>query len=172
MIPSGSTGTAPHDDVIPEGALLRERQLEFLVANSRVSVAASILNATIFLVVLFAHLPAGSLLLWYGALVLFSLPRLVAVFLFPRLRERLTVTQWSWLLALGTIAWQIPTAFLLALGLSATLAWYVDPLHCPPPGLQLFSGATMLGAFFIATDPVTASTTPKGRRRCEWKPRR
>ena len=67
------------------------------------------------------------------------------------------------LLALGTIAWQIPTAFLLALGVSATLAWYIDPLHCPPPGLQLFSGATMLGAFFIATDPVTASTTPKGR---------
>jgi electron transport complex protein RnfD len=24
-------------------------------------------------------------------------------------------------------------------------------------------GATMLGAFFIATDPVSASTTPKGR---------
>ena len=29
--------------------------------------------------------------------------------------------------------------------------------------LQLFSGASMLGAFFIATDPVTAATTPKGR---------
>ncbi|WP_227746244.1 RnfABCDGE type electron transport complex subunit D, partial [Hafnia alvei] len=32
-----------------------------------------------------------------------------------------------------------------------------------PPMLELFSGATMLGAFFIATDPVTASTTPRGR---------
>lgn len=29
--------------------------------------------------------------------------------------------------------------------------------------LHLFSGATMLGAFFIATDPVSASTTPRGR---------
>jgi electron transport complex protein RnfD len=29
--------------------------------------------------------------------------------------------------------------------------------------VHLFSGATMLGAFFIATDPVTASTTNKGR---------
>ena len=27
----------------------------------------------------------------------------------------------------------------------------------------MFAGATMLGAFFIATDPVTASTTPVGR---------
>ena len=26
-----------------------------------------------------------------------------------------------------------------------------------------FNGAVMLGAFFIATDPVSASTTPKGR---------
>ncbi|MDH5470164.1 MAG: RnfABCDGE type electron transport complex subunit D, partial [Gammaproteobacteria bacterium] len=26
-----------------------------------------------------------------------------------------------------------------------------------------FSGAAMLGAFFIATDPVSASTTPRGR---------
>ena len=31
------------------------------------------------------------------------------------------------------------------------------------PLLQLLSGATMLGAFFIATDPVTAATTPRGR---------
>lgn len=29
--------------------------------------------------------------------------------------------------------------------------------------LHLFSGATMLGAFFIATDPVSACTTAKGR---------
>lgn len=31
------------------------------------------------------------------------------------------------------------------------------------PVLQLLSGATMIGAFFIATDPVTAATTTKGR---------
>lgn len=28
---------------------------------------------------------------------------------------------------------------------------------------QFFSGAMMFGAFFIATDPVTASITPKGK---------
>jgi electron transport complex protein RnfD len=31
------------------------------------------------------------------------------------------------------------------------------------PLLHLFSGATMLGAFFIATDPVSASTTTRGK---------
>jgi electron transport complex protein RnfD len=31
------------------------------------------------------------------------------------------------------------------------------------PGFHLFSGATILCAFFIATDPVSAATSPKGR---------
>jgi hypothetical protein len=62
------------------------------------------------------------------------------------------------LLVLGTIAWQIPTSFLLALGACSTLAWFLDPVHNMVPGMQLLSGATMLGAFFIATDPVTSPT--------------
>ena len=33
----------------------------------------------------------------------------------------------------------------------------------PHPLFHLCSGGTMLCAFFIATDPVTASTTPRGR---------
>jgi electron transport complex protein RnfD len=33
----------------------------------------------------------------------------------------------------------------------------------PSPLFHLFSGAAMLGAFFIATDPVSAATTPRGR---------
>ncbi|CDG17889.1 electron transport complex subunit RsxD [Xenorhabdus doucetiae] len=61
------------------------------------------------------------------------------------------------------IHWQIPTAFILSLGICAVISWLLDPTRYSPPLLQLFSGATMLGAFFIATDPVSASTTPKGR---------
>ncbi|MDX7987228.1 electron transport complex subunit RsxD [Xenorhabdus sp. 12] len=61
------------------------------------------------------------------------------------------------------ISWQIPTAFILSLGFCALLSWLIDPTRYSPPLLQLFSGATMLGAFFIATDPVSASTTPRGR---------
>ncbi len=62
-----------------------------------------------------------------------------------------------------TIHWQIPVSFLAALMVAATLSWLVTPELAAPPLLHLFSGATMLGAFFIATDPVTASTTPRGR---------
>ncbi|MCC8367775.1 electron transport complex subunit RsxD [Xenorhabdus sp. PB61.4] len=61
------------------------------------------------------------------------------------------------------ISWHIPTAFILVLGSCALISWLIDPGRYSPPLLQLFSGATMLGAFFIATDPVSASTTPKGR---------
>ncbi|MBW7984385.1 electron transport complex subunit RsxD [Enterobacillus tribolii] len=61
------------------------------------------------------------------------------------------------------IHWQIPVSFLLALALCSLLGWHFAPEQSAPPLLELFSGATMLGAFFIATDPVTASTTPRGR---------
>lgn len=61
------------------------------------------------------------------------------------------------------INWQIPLSFLAMLLLCASVGWAVWPEQTAPPLLHLFSGATMLGAFFIATDPVTASTTDKGR---------
>ncbi|WP_369828946.1 electron transport complex subunit RsxD [Glaesserella sp. 15-184] len=61
------------------------------------------------------------------------------------------------------IHWQIPVAMLATFALfsfgtdlaSDTARWSVQ--------MQLFSGAMMFGAFFIATDPVTASITPKGK---------
>ncbi|OBU02677.1 electron transport complex subunit RsxD [Morganella psychrotolerans] len=61
------------------------------------------------------------------------------------------------------IAWQVPGAMLGTLAVLATIGYLMDPAHFSSPVIQLFSGATMLGAFFIATDPVTASTTPRGR---------
>jgi len=68
-----------------------------------------------------------------------------------------------YLLFTGRIAWQIPIAVLSSIVLLATGFHYLDPQHYASPELHLFSGATMLGAFFIATDPVSASTTPRGR---------
>jgi electron transport complex protein RnfD len=68
-----------------------------------------------------------------------------------------------WMLWNRTIRWQIPAGLLGGLGLMTGLFWLWDAdLH---PGLlhHWFGGATMLGAFFIATDPVSASTTPRGR---------
>ncbi len=41
--------------------------------------------------------------------------------------------------------------------------YLVDPGTNAGPGFHLFSGATILCAFFIATDPVSAATSPRGR---------
>jgi len=67
------------------------------------------------------------------------------------------------LLGKGAIRWHIPVSFLVTLTLCATLGWLFSPEGLASPTLHLLSGATMLGAFFILTDPVTASTTNKGR---------
>ncbi|MDU5838364.1 MAG: electron transport complex subunit RsxD, partial [Pantoea sp.] len=63
----------------------------------------------------------------------------------------------------NAIRWHIPAAMLLSLAFCATLGWLISPETLNTPLIHLFSGATMLGAFFIATDPVTASTTNRGR---------
>ncbi|HFD79342.1 MAG TPA: electron transport complex subunit RsxD [Gammaproteobacteria bacterium] len=68
-----------------------------------------------------------------------------------------------WMLARRTIHWQIPAGMLGTLFLMALLFYIGDADSFGSPLLHLFSGATMLGAFFIATDPVSASTTPRGR---------
>lgn len=67
------------------------------------------------------------------------------------------------LLFTNSIRWHIPASMLLSLALFSTLGWFFSPESLVSPAIHLFSGATMLGAFFIATDPVTASTTNKGR---------
>ena len=67
------------------------------------------------------------------------------------------------LLLRGVIRWQTPAGVLGGLLTMATLAWLLDPNTHPSPGFHLFSGGTMLGAFFIATDPVSSPTTGRGR---------
>jgi electron transport complex protein RnfD len=61
------------------------------------------------------------------------------------------------------ITWHIPVAMLGALLLTAGLFWLIDPQTHPFPAFHMFSGGALLGAFFIATDPVTACTTKKGQ---------
>lgn len=68
-----------------------------------------------------------------------------------------------WLLQRRIISFQIPFGFLASLGAGGFFLYLVNPLTQPTPLFHLFSGATMLGAFFIATDPVTAATSPRGR---------
>jgi electron transport complex protein RnfD len=67
------------------------------------------------------------------------------------------------LLALKIIRWQIPVGVLVGLSLCAWFMHQIDPGKHADVLFHLFSGATILCAFFIATDPVTAATSPRGR---------
>jgi len=68
-----------------------------------------------------------------------------------------------YLLYAGIIRWQIPIAVLAGLCLPALVLHLIDPSGFPGPAFHLFSGAALLGAFFIATDPVSAATSDRGR---------
>lgn len=68
-----------------------------------------------------------------------------------------------WLLVKKIIRWHIPTGVFAGLLIPAGLMYIVDPGSNASPGFHLFSGATILCAFFIATDPVSAATSPRGR---------
>jgi len=68
-----------------------------------------------------------------------------------------------WLAYRRIIDWRIPTAVIGSLLAMASAYYFADPDTHPFPAFHLFSGGAMLGAFFIATDPVSASTTPLGR---------
>ena len=68
-----------------------------------------------------------------------------------------------YLLLRRIIFWQIPFSLLLGLALMSAALFFIDPSQFTSPYFHLANGATMLAAFFIATDPVSASTTPKGR---------
>jgi len=65
------------------------------------------------------------------------------------------------LLKAKVINWHIPVAMLVSLSVCSALG-FVFGGHTGT-AFHLLSGATMIGAFFIATDPVSASTTNRGR---------
>jgi len=75
-----------------------------------------------------------------------------------------------WYLAGGLVLWQqriitwhIPVAFLSGLFLTGSVFHVYDADRYISPWFHLLTGGAMLGAFFIATDPITGATTPKGK---------
>ncbi len=68
-----------------------------------------------------------------------------------------------YLLLRRIIFWQIPVLLLLGIVVMSTVLFLVDSDQFASPLFHVVNGATMLAAFFIATDPVSASTTPLGR---------
>ena len=67
------------------------------------------------------------------------------------------------LVALRVIHWQVPAGMLAGVALPAALLNLLDPGAYPGPAFHLAAGGLMLGAFFIATDPVTCPSTRAGR---------
>ena len=68
-----------------------------------------------------------------------------------------------WLLVRKIIRWHIPLGVGAGLLIPATIMWLANPDTAPGPGFHMFSGAALLCALFIATDPVSAAASPKGR---------
>ena len=81
---------------------------------------------------------------------------------------------WEWIgnfIAIGgiglmlrkVIRWHIPVGVGIGLLVPAILMYMIDAGSHASPGFHLFGGATLLCAFFIATDPVSAATSTTGR---------
>lgn len=68
-----------------------------------------------------------------------------------------------YLLVRGTIGVHIPLAVLLSAFVFAAIAYLANSYAYVQPFFHLTSGGLLLGAFFIATDPVTAPLTIKGK---------
>lgn len=99
----------------------------------------------------------------------------VVALAFPHEYARwITPGDWAWvaaayaaggalLLGLRVIPWQTPVA-VIGTTIALTLPfWLHDPGAHPSPTAQLSSGALLMAAFFIATDPVSGCSTPRGR---------
>ncbi len=68
-----------------------------------------------------------------------------------------------WLLARKLISWHIPAGVLAGVAISALAGRILDSDTYSPLMFHMLSGSVLLGAFFIATDPVSAATSRKGK---------
>ena len=63
----------------------------------------------------------------------------------------------------GFLNWRLPLAMLGTVAVFSLLLHTANAVRYPSPLVALFSGGLMLGAVFMATDPVTAPITNPGR---------
>jgi len=69
-----------------------------------------------------------------------------------------------YLLKRGIFTWHAPVAMLVTIFVISLLFWTGSGSNSQgSPMFHLFSGATMMGAFFIITDPVSGCTSKRGR---------
>ncbi|MBL3591525.1 MAG: RnfABCDGE type electron transport complex subunit D [gamma proteobacterium endosymbiont of Lamellibrachia anaximandri] len=67
-----------------------------------------------------------------------------------------------WLWFRRDLDWRIPASIFLTAGIFSAILFAVDAERFPSPLFTLFSGGMMLGAIYMATDPVTSPLTPRG----------
>lgn len=58
--------------------------------------------------------------------------------------------------------WRIPVSIILTVFLLSGVFYLINPERYPSPDFMLLSGGLLLGAVFMATDPVTSPYTSKG----------
>ena len=68
----------------------------------------------------------------------------------------------AYLVARKFMNWRIPISIFATVALITWGFNAYDPQLFPRPAFMLFAGGLMLGAFFMATDPVTSPITPRG----------
>lgn len=68
-----------------------------------------------------------------------------------------------YLLVRRAASWQVPVGMLGSMAVIAVIGRLIRPDMVMQPHMQLVAGGAMLGAFFIATDPVSSPVTVPGR---------
>jgi electron transport complex protein RnfD len=68
-----------------------------------------------------------------------------------------------WLLWRRIISWHVPVTMIGSVLLLSMITYLADPGSNPAPLQHVFSGALLIGAFFIATDPVSGCASNRGR---------
>ncbi len=58
--------------------------------------------------------------------------------------------------------WRIPVSILATVVIFSAILSLVDAARFPSPLFSVFSGGLLLGAIYMATDPVTSPVTPRG----------
>jgi len=67
-----------------------------------------------------------------------------------------------YLLARRYIDWRIPVGILTTVFIFDGILWLANSKKYPDPVFMLLAGGLMLGAWFMATDPVTSPVSPAG----------
>ena len=60
------------------------------------------------------------------------------------------------------IDWRIPASILLSVAVFSACFIWSAPTDTPDPLFSIFAGSLLIGAFYMATDPVSSPITPRG----------